>query len=267
MGLCIPGTATESGSDQAGVWKKVASYLSKEAVIELKELPTPENPETQRERDFCTAVVTLDQQPLSEARLDDVEARLQALLAANGDDATANASRYLLGRMAQLYREQPRIEEAAAYYREALRYQESGEWAKQARVRLAVLELYVLPTGSRRDRLEAVRGLIDEAKDPIVIRDLHRLAARGVMFFNLPPEWALEHLLKADEIGGLEGILGADQLVQIGELAMDTRQPELSARFYERLRHEYPRDARVYINDRRQAGASVPTRREELNGR
>ncbi len=265
--LCSALSLMARTPDETGVWEKVSSYLTKEAKIELEELPEATGAEAQRERDFCTAVVLLDQQPLTESRLDDAEARLQQLLREQSEDEIANACRYLLGRIAQVFRDVPRIEEAAAYYREALHYQQSGEWAKQARMRLAVLELYVLPAATRQSRLKAVEALIEDAEDPVVIRDLHRLAARGVMFFNLPSGLALKHLLAAEKIGGLQGIPGADQLVQIGELAMESGQPELSAHYYERLRRDYPRDARIFVHDRRQQGLPVPTRKEELNGR
>ncbi len=252
---------------EANVWRKVSSYLTKEALIELKDLPAPISAEAQREHDFCLAVVTLDQQPLSESRLDVVEGRLRSLLVSRGDDDIANASRYLLGRIAQIYRSTPQMDTAAQYYREVLASGSDGEWAKLARVKLAVLELYVLPADSRQARVDAVLALMEGTDDRVTLRDLHRLIARAGMFFNLPPELALQHLLAADEFGGLQGTLGADQLVQIGELAIDTGQPELSAHYYERLREEYPRDPRIYIHDQRQAGQPVPQRREELNGR
>lgn len=252
---------------EAAVWKKVSTYLTKEALIELRKLPQPASPTAQRERDFCWAVVILDQQPLSESRLDEVEARLQDLVGAKGDDEIAEAARYLLGRIAQIYRATPQMMEAANYYRAVLAMGKESEWSKLARVKLAVLELYMLPAESPQVRIDAVVSLMADAEDPVTLRDLHRLAARAGMFFNLPPELALEHLLAADEIGGLQGTLGADQLVQIGELAIDTGQPELSSRFYEKLRRDYPRDPRIFINDQRQAGLPVPQRREALNGR
>ena len=233
-------TLTAGIQTEVSVWQKVSTYLTKEALLELKDLPEPSDVAEQRERDFCAAVVTLDQQPLSESRLDEVEWRLQALLASRGDDEIAHASRYLLGRMAQIYRGTPQMEAAAAYYRAVLDSGKTDEWTKLARVKLAVLELYVLPPESRQARIDAVLALIDDADDPVTLRDLHRLIARAGMFFNFPPELALQHLLIADEFGGLQGTLGADQLVQIGELAIDQRQPELSAHYYERLREEYP---------------------------
>ena len=74
-------TLTAGIQTEVSVWQKVSTYLTKEALLELKDLPEPSDVAEQRERDFCAAVVTLDQQPLSESRLDEVEGRLQALLA------------------------------------------------------------------------------------------------------------------------------------------------------------------------------------------
>ena len=87
------------------------------------------------------------------------------------------------------------------------------------------------------------------------------------MFYNLSPADALKHLLAADEFGGLSGTPGADQLVQIGELAWDTGQVDLAAKYYERLRSEYPQDPRIYLMDQRRAGNPVPHRTEALHGR
>lgn len=267
LACCSPIFAGVTASpEDASVWRKVSLYLTKESWQELRKLPEPSTA-NQRARDFCQAVVRLDQQPLSESRLDDVEQRLQALLAAGGDDEITGASRYLLGRIAQIYREQPDVAAAARYYQMLADNPGPGDWGGLARVKLAVLKLYALPAGSKRARIDAVEALIPGATNPIIVRDLHRLVARGVMFFNLPPREALEHLQAADQIGGLTGTLGADQLVQLGELAWDVGDDKLSAHYYDRLREEYPRDARVYLSDRRQSGEPVPQRREAIHGR
>lgn len=268
-GLALLGELTMAAKTQSevSVWKKMSTYLTREAMIELKDMPAPEDADGQRERDFCTAVVTLDQQPLSEGRLDDVEQRLKTLLSANGEDEIASASRYILGRIAQIYRAEPDVELAAEYYQMLVNDSDQGHWGRLARVKLGVLKLYVLPAESMQSRVDSVEALIEGTTDPVTRRDLHRLAGRGAMFFNLGPELALRHLLEADKFGGLSGTLGADQLVQIGELAWDTGQREISAHYYERLRKEYPRDQRVYLSDQRLAGKPVPQRREELNGR
>lgn len=250
------------------IWEQVAQYSSKEAAWALRDLPPAPNAASQRERDFCAAVVLLDQQPLSETRLDEAGQRFQALLAAGSpDDAIARASLYLLGRIAQIYRAAPDIEQAADHYRRLLRLPHPGHWAELARVKLAVLELYALPAGDPAERLAAVNGLLAGAQTDMARRDLHRLAARGIMFYNLAPADALNHLLAADAIGGLTGTPAADQLVQIGELAWDTGQVDLAKRYYERLHREFPRDVRGYLMDQRLAGAPVPARGKELHGR
>lgn len=260
--------AAEAGPPLTAIWGKVATYSSKEARWELDGLP-PADAATERERDLCRAVVELDQQPLTESRLDRVTARLDALRAARGDDAVAHAALYLLGRIAQLYRAEPDLALAARCYRELAADPGAGHWGGRARVKLAALELYALPAAGPAQRLAAVDALIAAAgaDDAVARRDLHRIAARGVLFYNLPPRPALEHLLAADRIGGLTGTPAADQLVQIGELAWDLGDAALARRYYGRLRDEFPRDPRCFLMAQRLAGRPVPHRREELHGR
>ena len=250
-----------------GVWQKVSIYLTKEALIELNELPEPGDANNQRERDFCAAVVQLDQQPLSEDRLDDVERRLKVLLAAGLNDEIDGASRYLLGRIAQIYRVNANVTLAASYYRELIQRAGPGHWTDIARVKLAVLILYALPAANTAERIDQAEALIPGTTDPLAVRDLHRVVGRAVMFYNFLPADALQHLLAADKIGGLNGTLGADQLVQIGELAWDTGDEDLAKKYYERLRYEYPRDPRIFLMDQRIAGNPVPQRSEKLHGR
>lgn len=267
LGVCLCGSLP-AAEPPTEVWRKVASYLSKEAQIELADLPVPTDASAQREHDFCAAVVLLDQQPLTEARLDEVEKQLKALLSVEDNDEIGRAARFLLGRIAQLYRANADAVRAAEYFRGLVTQPGPGRWADAARIKLAVLILYALPDmGNGATRIATVEAMLPEAKDPIIVRDLHRLAARAIMFYNLPPEPALRHLLAADEFGGLSGALGADQLVQIGELAWDVGDVELSKRYYERLRAEYPRDPRIYVMDQRNVGNPVPKRSEELHGR
>jgi len=250
-----------------GVWEKVSTYLTKEAWLELKNLPTPQDSTGQREYDFCAAVVELAQQPLSETRLDDVELRLKVLRGAGLDDEIDGASRYILGRIAQIYRTTPDVTLAADYYRELIQREGPGHWSDIARVKLAVLILYALPAANITERIEQTESLIPSATDPLVARDLHRVVGRAMLFYNMSPAVALQHLLAADEIGGLTGTLGADQLVQIGELAWDTGDEELAIKYYQRLSDEYPRDPRYFLMDQRIAGNPVPKRSERLHGR
>lgn len=265
--LLATGPVLAEVPNEVGVWQKMSTYLTKEALIELKDLPDPKDAASQRERDFCAAVVTLDQQPLSESRLDDVDSRLKALLDEGMEDEIDSASRYLLGRIAQLYRADPDVPLAVSYYRDLIKRPGPGHYADIARVKLAVLLLYAVHTEDAVERINQAEQLLPGTNDRLAVRDLHRILARGIMFYNLPPEGALKHLLAADKIGGLVGTLGADQLVQIGELAWDTGDEELANKYYERLRDEYPRDPRIFLMDQRNAGNPVPQRGEKINGR
>ena len=251
---------------EVAVWEKLSVYLSAEAERELEELPEATDPSAMRERDFCAAVVHLDQQPLSESRLDDVEQRFQALLAVEDNDEIARASRYLLGRIAQVFRARPDVERAAKYFRGLAEQPGPGIWDEQARLKLTLLTLYVLPIGTPSERIELAEAYAAAARDPIAVRDMHRLVARAILFYNLPPDRALEHLLEADKIGGLRGSQAADQLVQIGELAWDEGKAEMAAHYYERLQEEYPRDPRIFTMQQRLAGEPTPTRGEVVNG-
>jgi hypothetical protein len=255
------------GTAEAEVWRKLSTYLSKEAQVDLSALPPPEDAASRRERNFCAAVVNLDQQPLTESRLDTVEAQLKALLADDDNDEIGRAARFLLGRMAQIYRAKPDLELAAEYFRGLVEQPGPGRWADGARIKLAVLTLYALPGPTPAERIAMVEAQLAKTEDPITLRDLHRVTARAIMFYNLAPEGALKHLLAADEFGGLTGTPGSDQLVQIGELAWDAGQVDLARKYYERLRVEYPRDARIYLMDERLAGNPVPHRTEVLHGR
>ncbi|MCF7689597.1 MAG: hypothetical protein K9M98_14805 [Cephaloticoccus sp.] len=250
-----------------GVWQEVSNYLSPEALLTFKDLPEAKPGAEQRERAFCAAVVQLDQQPLSETRLDEVEARLEALLVANQRDAIDSAARYLLGRIAQIYRVEPDVAKAAGYYRDLVERAGPGHWVDLARVKLAVLDLYALPEANPAERIARAEALIPGTTDPLAVRDLHRLVGRAMMFYNWPPAQALSHLLAADAIGGLTGTLGADQLVQIGELAWDTGDAALAKNYYDRLREEFPRDPRIFLMEQRLAGNPVPERSPRFHGR
>ena len=265
--LCGLWSVSAQPTAEVAVWEKLSVYLSAEAERELEELPEATDPFAMRERDFCAAVVHLDQQPLSESRLDDVEQRFQALLAVEDNDEIARASRYLLGRIAQVFRARPDVARAAKYYRGLVEQPGPGEWEEQARLKLTLLTLYVLPIKTPAERIALAENYAAAAHDSIAVRDMHRLVARAILFYNFPPDRALEHLLQADKIGGLRGTQAADQLVQIGELAWDEGEAEMAAHYYERLQQEYPRDPRIFTMQQRLAGEPTPSRGEVVNGR
>ncbi len=267
LGMVSPVLGTPSVGALPEIWRDVRGYLSPDAMTKIRTMPRPEDPAGMREYDFCLAVVTLAQSAMSEGRLDNVVEILENLIAENIDDEVADASRYLLGRIEQYYRRENSGVEAARYFRNLAEHAHSKKWGDLARMKLSLLILYVLPADSSEARVNEVQQLLDVTDTPIARRELHRLLGRAMMFYNHPPEGALEHLLAADEVGGFRGALGADILVQIGELAWDTGQVELAQSYYERLRTEYPRDPRIFLMDQRIAKQHVPHRSKGIHGR
>lgn len=262
------GTMRADGSKTLlDIWQDVQGYLSPDAMVKIRTTPRPDNPAAQREYDFCSAVVIMAQPAMSEDKLDAVVEMLEGLIAQNVGDEVNDAAHYLLGRIEQFYRRESDEVAAAEYYRDLAENAYSRQWGDLARVKLAILILYVLPVDSSAKRIAQVEQLLDGTTTPVTQRELHRLLGRAIMFYNFPPERALEHLLAADKVGGFSGALGADNLVQIGELAWDTGQVEMAQRYYERLRAEYPRDPRIFLMDQRMAGQPVPHRLKGIHGR
>lgn len=254
---CAPLRAADE--DLTAVWRQVTAFFAKEAMWALEALPPTPEAATLRERDFCHAVILLDLQPLTEARLDEAETRFRRLVAA-GEDELAAAARYLIARSQQLYRQRPDHAAAAQLYREVMAHPHGGPWAELARVKLALLELYVVPAANPRARLATTRALLTGARDAFTIRDLHRLLARATLFYDLEPMAAYEHLQVAEAIGGLQGEPHADQLVQLTELAWEFGHREEAAHFHARLVAEYPRDVRAWGIAEKLAGRPAPVR-------
>jgi len=244
----------------SAVWRQVTAFFAKEAMWALEALPPTPEAATQRERDFCHAVILLDLQPLTESRLDDAEQRFHRLRAARNDDEIAVAAGYLLARSRQLYRQRPDHAEAARLYRETMAHPRGGPWAELARVKLALLELYVLPAVNPSARIAAARTLLTGAGEDFTRRDLHRLIARATLFYDLDPAGALADLLAAEAIGGLQGEPHADQLVQLTELAWEFGRTAEAARFHARLVAEHPRDVRAWGLAEKLAGRPAPAR-------
>lgn len=257
-GLASPHPIAAAG-DVANVWQHLSIFLTPEAAVALRDLPATADPAQLRERDFAGAVILLDQQPLTEARLDEAEARFRML--AGGDDDIAAAALFLLARSRQLYRAQPDPVGAATLYTELTNAPHGGLWAGQARVKLALLHLYVLPTeGGPPARLANAGSLLAETLPAVVQRDLNRVLARATLFYDLNPAHALAHLEAAEILGGLRGAPHADQLVQLAELCWELGRREDAARYHARLKAEHPRDMRIWFFEQHLAGRPVPAR-------
>lgn len=258
LGCALVGSPGRAETTLPEVWRQVTTFFTKEALWAWEKLPPAGDPISAREQDFCRAVILLDHQPLTESKLDEAEALLREV--AGPRDELAAAARYMLARSKQLYRQQADHTAAAAIYRELLAAPEAGPWGDLARVKLALLELYVLPAESPPQRIATARALLEGVVEPDARRDLHRLLARATLFYDLPARAALDDLEVAETIGGLRGEPHADQLVQLFELSLEFGRREPAARYLEKLRAEHPRDVRAWALNEKLAGRPAPVR-------
>lgn len=258
LGCALACSAGRAEPTLPEVWRQVTTFFTKEALWAWEKLPPAGDALSAREQAFCRAVILLDHQPLTESKLDEAEALFREV--AGPRDELAAAARFMLARSKQLYRQQPDHVAAAAIYRELLAAPEAGPWGDLARVKLALLELYVLPAGSPAQRIATARTLLDGVVAPEARRDLLRLLARATLFYDLPARAALDDLESAEAIGGLRGEPHADQLVQLFELNLEFGRQEAAARHLTRLETEYPRDVRAWALNEKLAGRPAPVR-------
>lgn len=223
------------------VWQTVARHLSNDALPRLKELRRTGG----RENAFAEAVVLLDSQPTTDAKCRDVERRLQSL--AEGDDEIADASAYLIARIHQTMLSTEDPETAARVYDQLHSRHPHSYWAQLGLMKRAVLTLFVLPgSNDPPSRVAAAEKVLPQLSFPTLQRDLHLVLGRAILFFDGPIAEARDHLIAADRIGGLNIVVQADVLIQVGELSRRTGQPELARRYFQRFLDEDLADARTY---------------------
>ena len=89
----------------------MADHLVRDAYVRLDQVKGPPS----REQDFAQAVVAVDYQPVTQARLHEAEATFAALAA--GHDELAEAAAYMQARLYQVHFQQLDYPRAAALYR------------------------------------------------------------------------------------------------------------------------------------------------------
>ncbi|MBS0663689.1 MAG: hypothetical protein JSR48_10535 [Verrucomicrobia bacterium] len=236
-GCGVPASAAgESGLVAA--WTLVARHLPADARARL-----PKDPPADRESALAVAVVDMDRQPVTDERLSACIVALRDL--ARGDDEVAQIAGYLVGRIYQVHLFQPDPAKAAQAYEEVALRHPGSYWAQLALVKLALLDLFLLPQpAAPADRVAAAEALLPKVTDPALRRDLHLVLGRGRLFHRLPG--VLPHLLEADRIGGLAGVARADLQLQIGELSRRAGEAATARRYFEAFLAENEVDPRVY---------------------
>ncbi|HNC24068.1 MAG TPA: hypothetical protein PLU52_07675 [Opitutaceae bacterium] len=230
-------------------WVALVRLRTDEAAREFARGNRPE-----RERDFGLAVAQLARQPLTAEQI--VAARATfTRLADSGADEVAQASRYLLGRIAQHHLETADPAEAARQYRQLLAEHPDSIWAQTALTRLALLVLYPADPAVTPDAAVAeAEALVDRARIPAARSELHLVIADAIFFYRLPAARALPHLLAADGIGLLDRPTKADTLIQIAEVSVLTGQPAQARKYYEAYLADFPLDQRRFMVRQRLAG-------------
>ena len=207
--------AAPATDDTAAAWQLMADHLVRDAYVRLDQVKGPPS----RESNFAQAVVAVDYQPVTQARLHEAEATFAALAA--GHDELAEAAAYMQARLYQVHFQQLDYPRAAALYRALAERHPESHWAQLGLVKLGLLLLYALPEPSApAERIGAATVLLARIHEEKLQRDLHLQIARAGTFYDQPLDSVLAHLIEVNRIGGLVGQAPEDLAVELGELSL-----------------------------------------------
>ncbi len=245
------------GSDVAAevgsVWHHVVAHQLAEAQAALAQA----GPGDPRERVLAESILALARSPLSAGRVREVDERLAGL--AEGADELAAQAMYFRARLHQVHAQLPEPVRAARDFRELAARFPRSHWAQLGLVKLGLLTLYATPApGDLGTRMAAAETLLAQVDEPGLRRDLHLQIAWAGLYYDRPPAEILPHLLAADGVGGLQGIVPEDLVLQIGELSLRAGQVSQARAYFERFLREFPVSTRRY---------NVRQRLAELNRR
>ncbi len=239
--LCCAGPARLPAAEVAQTWQLIGGHLSSEAAAGLQKAPVAGN----REWLLADATARLEQMPLTESRLAAAARSLTEL--AQGDDDIAAAAGYMLGRYYQVHLLQPDPAKAAQQFLALAARQPASTWSQLGLVKLAMLQLYVLPQpGGPTARIAGAEALLPRVTEPHLQRDLHLVIGRASHFYRRPLPEVLAHLVAADGDQPGDELWRSELHVQIGELALRSGQLELAQKYFERFIERNNVDPRVF---------------------
>lgn len=232
--------APDTGAAGKEVWGLLAQHRAREALAILSH----ESPPRTRPDELAALVTRLALATDDDSRLRALALELAAL--AEGNDDVAAAASYLTARIEQIHRAEPDYARAARLFEAtATRFPQSA-WGQLSLVKLAVLQLYVLPGRSPESRVAAARALLPRVTIRELRRDLHLVIGRAAVEFGQPLRDALADLRAAEEAGGLAQAVRAELQLQIGVLSRRVGEPEQAARYLERFVANNAADPRAY---------------------
>lgn len=252
-GLAAP--ALSGGVNEKAPWVALTRHRPLEALAELPAEALRSRSDTLAATAARLALAAGDDSALRAGSLD-----LAAL--ATGDDEVAAAASYLTGRIEQLHRAAPDCARAASLFEATAQRFPRSYWGQLALVKLAVLQLYVLPAQPAEDRVAAVRAALPRVTQPELRRDLHLLVGRAAVDFGQPLADALADLIAAEAAGGLSQAVRAELQLQIGVLSHRAGRPGPAADYLRRFIAGSPVDPRVFMARQELAqivGGEAPT--------
>lgn len=177
---------------------------------------------------------------------------------AKGDDDIAAAASYLTARIEQVHLAEPDYARAARLFdATATRFPQSS-WGQLSLVKLAVLELYVLPARSPESRVAAARALLPRVTRRELQRDLHLIIGRAAVEFEQPLRDALVDLRAAEDAGGLAQAVRAELQLQIGVLSRRIGERDQAVSYLRRFLANSPADPRAYSARQELAAVLAP---------
>jgi tetratricopeptide (TPR) repeat protein len=260
------GASTLLGADRTGEalragWEYAATTLIREAsqhfgeLVDASHLPHA----ARREATLGRAVVELQMQPFSNARITAARGWLEQLLAEDTEDEVAIRARYLLGRMRQLHPNGMGAGEVSPpEFLVLLRDHPQHYLAQLAQVKRVLHRLYEWsPQEPAARRLEDAERWGANLHDPRLRSDFHLAMGEAYLFHADQQEPALRHFLAAERLGIPDSNARGTVLVQIGELSRLAGQREEAVRAYRSFLRDFRRDPRML---------KIQDRLEELEG-
>jgi len=241
--LCVSWFCLLAGVSAAGEASTISSLLANGrpgAVLEA----LPDQGRTRTER-LAWAAARIGAQPVTDGNLREAGQVLAEL--ARGDDEIGAEAAYLRARIFQVHALTPDYAQAANLFRELAERQPHSHWAQLGLVKLAMLELYVLPASAAgTDRIAAAEGWLARIEEPRLRRDLQLQIGQAGIALREPVARFLPHLVAAARADGITGTAHEDLLVQVGVLSERIGAWAQAREFFERYLAEYPTNVRAF---------------------
>lgn len=226
-------------------WESAATFFPNESMMVFQRLGG-DQPDGPREARFGYGVSLLSATPSTEQRLNEAEAIFEDL-AGSGEDRFALGSRFLLGRISQIYRSPSDPARAAEHFHQLIEAHPDSRWGQMALTKLTMVVVYALPdAGEPQSRIVAGEALLGLARNPDSRRDINMILASAVFHYGLEPTDALPFLMAAEAEGNLDVGTRSDVLVRIGELLVMADRTDEAIVFYRKFVDDFYGAARRY---------------------